>query len=256
METTLLPHIYPKGSREVISQSLSVSRRVFAVFLTVGVALSLSACDNDPVSSSGTFQSGAILDALRMVDLRGDEPRIIDTVAVLFSGSSTVYAYNVRVNDEQLSLVASAVGQALYTGSVDIVPGGPLTLEVKTSRTFNSNTMQLPAVQPMLIEPAMDSVYARGPITISWSEPTSGTLSIEIAEETATGALGDSLWSAEVDASLGSVVVPDSVWNKLDEEAVALAVWNTSYHYGEGFEYGIVMVGWLGTRQRFGMQAP
>ncbi len=256
METTLLSHVYPKGSREVMPEPRSAFRRVVAVLLTVGAALSLTACDNDPVSSSGTFQASAILDALRVVDLRGDEPQILDTVAVLFSGSSTVYSFNVRVNDRQLALVASAVGQALYSGSVDMLPGGPLTLEVKTSRTFTSNTMQLPAVQPALVEPVKDSVYARGPITIAWSEPTSGTLSIELAEETAAGALGDSLWSAEVDASLGSVVVPDSVWSNLDEEAVALAVWNTSYHSGEGFEYGIVMVGWLGTRQRFGMQAP
>lgn len=253
METTLLPH----GCSDCLRGVLHTSRRVFAVLLAIGVTLSLAACDNDPVSSSGTFQSGAILDALRLVDLRGDEPQIVDTVVVLFSGSSTVYSYNVRVNDRQLSLVASAVGQAMYTGSLDAVPGGSLTLEVKTSRTFTSNTMQLPAVQPALVEPAKDSVYERGqPVTIAWSEPTSGTLSIELAEETSSGALGDSLWSVEVDASLGSVVVPDSVWNNLDEEAVSMAVWSTNYHYGEGFEYGIVMVGWLGTRQRFAIQAP
>lgn len=227
------------------------------IALVVAVGALFVGCVNDPASGAKTFPSSMIFDALRLVDMRGDEPVIVDTVAVYFAGTNSVYAYNVQVNNSQLGLRASSAGQSIYTGSAEMIPGGALTVDVKTSRNFVSNTMQLPEAQPVINAPVNDTVFASGaPVTIEWSGPTSGTVWVEVSDEKPNGAISDSLWIVELDAALGSVVVPDSVWARHTEDAVALMVWSTKYHEGEGFDYGCSMTARLGARLRFKVSAP
>jgi hypothetical protein len=206
-------------------------------------------CENRPTASREDLPLYGDFRAYHVTDERRGLNAAFDTISVYLAGDGVYGGATVKVNGVAVPDVATAGNLALYGISLPVRVSQVFDVDVATKWRSVRNRVSAPGTEPQLVAPSAGAVFGRiDDVPVQWSGITSGKVGLELHRLAATGGLGDTIWTANAEASAGGVSIPAGVWSISDTTAL-LTLWYETEGVGEGFQGGFYMAAGFAVRR-------